>query len=364
METILLIILLATGILTVGAMALLMASANPQPTPAKEELPPPVTIIIAAHNEAKHLALLLHDLTAQHYTGKWEIILALDRCTDASLTIAKLYPGVRILEIHEVPAGISPKKHALTQAIIAAKSDWLLFTDADCRMGPKWLMKMAQAMQNDEAIVLGLAPYRKEKGLLNLWVRFETWWTAQQYFGLAGLGLPYMGVGRNLAYRKSLWVAQKGFASHASRPSGDDDLFVNQAATADNTVRVHAPQAYTYSAPPMTWKAWWRQKTRHFSAGPAYRGASRIILPLLNGLQPLFFLSLLIVPATTGQWEIALAIAGARWAMAAALMAILRPPLYEKNFLWAYPLMDSMLAIHYLVVAPAGWILKPQWKAD
>lgn len=359
-----LIITLAIGGLSLVALAALLSGVRHARSVPNPESTPPVTIIVAAHNEAKHLALLLNDLTSQYYPGPWNILLVLDRCTDASKRIASHYPAVKVIEITEVPEGITPKKYALTQAIRAAQTDWLLFTDADCRMGPKWLTHMAAQMHEDASIVLGIGAYQRNKGLLNLWVRFETWWTATQYLGLAGQDFPYMGVGRNLAYRKSLWVKEKGFAKHASRASGDDDLFVNQAATPENVRTAQIPSSYTYSEAPANWGAWFRQKTRHFSAGPAYRGPARIILPLLNVLRPLFFLSLLILPFATGQWALAIGIVLLRWGLEGVLIAVWKPPLFEKNFLWTYPLMDILMTLHFLTVAPAGFILKPIWKAD
>ena len=79
-------------------------------------------------------------------------------------------------------------------------------------------------------IILGYGKYISEPGLLNKWIRTDTTYIAMQYLAMAIKGRPYMGVGRNMAYRKSLFFERKGFASHLNLASGDDDLFVNENA--------------------------------------------------------------------------------------------------------------------------------------
>jgi hypothetical protein len=65
---------------------------------------------------------------------------------------------------------------------------------------------------------------------LNRFIRFETVYSAVQYLSFALNGSPYMGVGRNLIYHKSLFAEANGFKSHEKIASGDDDLFINQVA--------------------------------------------------------------------------------------------------------------------------------------
>src|SRR6185295_5771307 len=127
----------------------------------------------------------------------------------------------------------------------------------------QWLRLMQQHYKPDTHIVLGYSPYKRTKGLLNRFVRFETFYTAMQYLSFALAKSPYMGVGRNLSYRKSLFFAYKGFASHNHILSGDDDLFVNETATSSNT-RIEIDKAsFMYTEAEKTWSAWWQQKSRH-----------------------------------------------------------------------------------------------------
>src|SRR5690606_34092381 len=159
------------------------------------------------------------------------------------------------------------KKFALSLGIKAAQYEHLVFTDADCvPESSDWLTHMAGAFSGGKEIVLGYSPYLRRAGMLNALIRFETFHTAMSYLSYALKGKPYMGVGRNMAYTKSLFFRGKGFASHMHIASGDDDLFVNQNATPHNTTICIHPEAHVWSEPKTTFSAYARQKTRHAGA--------------------------------------------------------------------------------------------------
>lgn len=130
-------------------------------------------------------------------------------------------------------------------------------------------------------IVLGYGAYERRKGLLNSLIRFDTFTIALQYFSLARAGLPYMGVGRNLAYRRSLFLENKGFVSHYEISSGDDDLFVNSNATRKNTSIVYTGESHTLSQPKLKFNDWVFQKKRHFTTGKYYKFVHKVLLVLL-----------------------------------------------------------------------------------
>lgn len=231
----------------------------------------PLSIIVAARNEAENLAKNLPHVLAQN-RDNFEVIVVNDGSTDDTAHIldglAKKHSHLRI--IHAAPQG---KKKALHVAIKAAKYDILLFTDADCSPATKnWAAEMASYFTQGVEIVLGYGAYEQKKGLLNLLIQMDTAIIAARYGGMALAGVPYMGVGRNLAYRKSLWEKNNGFASHEDLPYGDDDLFVAEAANTRNTAVCIHPNSFTYSAPPITFSDWKNQKVRHLSAGKRYSG--------------------------------------------------------------------------------------------
>ena len=238
-------------------------------------------MVVAAHNEYENLKNLIPALLRQHYKS-YEVILVDDRSADSTARwIQETYfdhERLRYLRIDSVPEGVHPKKFALETGIRAAQFEYIVLTDADCLpCSDTWIQEMQAGFEDEKEIVLGYSGYRREKGLLNLFIRFETIFTALQYFSWALLKKPYMGVGRNLAYRKSLF---SGFGPHRSVTGGDDDLFVNGKATGKNTSIVVSKQSQTISDPKKTFKTWFRQKKRHLSVGKRYKKSDQIRLGL------------------------------------------------------------------------------------
>ncbi len=199
----------------------------------------PVSVVICAKNEEENLKANLPLILEQDYP-LYEVIVVNDASTDNSMNVLmdlqQKYSHLRTSSIKENVHIRKGKKLALTLGLKAAKYDWVLLTDADCSVtGNKWLATMQRNFRKEAGIVLGYGGYRRNKGLLNMVIRYDTFFIALQYMGFALAGFPYMGVGRNLAYRKELFFRNKGFATHYELASGDDDLFVNEVARRDGT---------------------------------------------------------------------------------------------------------------------------------
>jgi glycosyltransferase involved in cell wall biosynthesis len=246
---------------------------------------PPVTVIVAASNELQNLKELLPILDSQDYPN-FEILVADDRSSDGTYDYLLTNEGhikrLQFLRILELPQHFTAKKYAVTMAIKKAKNDIVLFTDADCRPeSNQWLKTMATQMYADKDIVLGFSRYKFMPGALNSLIRYETFQTALQYFSFALAKVPYMGVGRNLMYKKSLFWKNNGFTRHYGLLSGDDDLFVNDAATKNNVAICISEEAVTNSIPKETWAEWFVQKRRHLSVGKRYKFKDKFNLGLL-----------------------------------------------------------------------------------
>lgn len=259
---------------------------------------PPVSIVIAARNEQENLTALLESLVIQDYPN-FEIIIINDRSTDRTTDIVQLFqkehPQVKLISVQELPKNSSPKKNAVTQGIKEATHEWLLFTDADCvPVSEQWIKEMVSTIGQNTEIVLGFSPYEKQEGLLNQFIQFETAQTMIQYNSLLQIGFPYMGVGRNLLYKKSLFNRVNGFKSHQSITSGDDDLFVSEAATKHNCRININPSARVFSKPETSLKSYFHQKTRHLSTGKYYKSRILILLGLFNFSHILLFSSFLL----------------------------------------------------------------------
>jgi cellulose synthase/poly-beta-1,6-N-acetylglucosamine synthase-like glycosyltransferase len=239
----------------------------------------PVSIIICARNEAENLKKNLPLILEQDYPH-FEVIVVDDHSEDETEDVlayfAAKYTRLRIAKVKNEPKFIQGKKLALMIGIKAAKNDWLLLTDADCQpAGKNWLAMMQKNFRKSTSIVLGYGAYRSKPGFLNMVIRYETAFTAMQYFGMAKAGKPYMGVGRNLAYRKSLFFSNNGFGCHTGLQSGDDDLFVNSTANGSNTAVEMNPDSFTYSDPKETFNGWYRQKQRHLTTASRYNQDSK-----------------------------------------------------------------------------------------
>ncbi len=254
----------------------------------------PVSLIICAKNEAENLQKHIPLWQEQNYPN-YEIILINDASVDETLEIMEAFaendPRIQIVNVKNNEAFWANKKYALTLGIKRSKNTRLVFTDADCYPASnEWLATMASNFSDEKQLVLGYGAYEKQAGFLNKIIRFETLMTAVQYFSYAKAGNPYMGVGRNLAYTSNLYYENNGFMSHIKIPSGDDDLFVNETATSENTAICIEPEAFTYSLPKKKKKKWLLQKKRHYSTAKLYKPKHRFLLGIYYIFNLLFWL--------------------------------------------------------------------------
>lgn len=325
----------------------------------------PFSVIIAARNEYENLQTYLPTVLQQQYP-EYEVIVVLDRNTDESETILqafqKDFPFLKYIKIDTLPDKWVGKKYALQQGIAQAKYEYLAFTDADCRVGEAWLQEINQHFGEDTAVVLGISPYFEENTFLNQWIRFETYYTAFQMVGFAAWGFPYMGLGRNISYKKSFFLQNSGFDAFKSRLSGDDDLLVNAFAQAKYTQVMISPQSQTFSPAKMTWKAWLRQKFRHVSASTAYTPASKLLLAAFHfahiGMYFFLFVAILGGYATFSQGILLYLCANSlKWVIFAQSTRHIQAP----HLHYLYPLWDLMMVLYVALIVPIGMLRKPTW---
>ncbi len=255
----------------------------------------PLSVIICAHNELENLKKLLEKLNVQAYT-EFELVVVDDRSDDGTydylLTLEKSWKNLKVVRIEWTPRHINEKKYAISLGVRAATFDHLLLTDADCEpRSMYWMKTMMNQFTHPIDFILGFSYYKEYPGLLNRFIRHETLQTAILYFTLALTGLPYMGVGRNLGYRKSFFLDKKGFSKMLKVVGGDDDLFVNRYARKNNTLPVIHPDAVIMSEPKFTFREYILQKIRHLSVGKKYRGRHKIILGMYTVSKLIFWLA-------------------------------------------------------------------------
>lgn len=320
----------------------------------------PVSVIVCARDEDENLARHLPGLLVQEYPSTYEVIVVNDNSVDDSKYILQelkktFKDRLHIVELTQEAKLISGKKYPLSIGIKEANHEVLLLTDADCVPASEhWIKKMQEAFADGIEIVLGYGAYHKRPGLLNKLIRFETFHSAMQYLSFALAGIPYMGVGRNLSYKKELFFRHKGFSSINHIPGGDDDLFVNKAATAKNVAVVIDKDAATLSLPRKTWRSWISQKHRHYSTSKYYKAQHKFLLGLYTISQFLFY-PLLLTAAIFFSWKLSLIIFGARFLIQGLIYFFAMKKLNEYD-LWPYFLfLDMWMFFYYIIFARSLW---------
>jgi len=297
----------------------------------------PVSIIICARNEAENLQNFLPSILEQNYPD-FEVIVVNDCSEDNSYVILSnfltQYPHLRISTVNKDPKFTHNKKFAQFIGIKAARNEILLFTDSDCKPeSDKWLEGMTSHFESKTSFVLGYGGYLREKGFLNKYIRYDSMVIAMQYLGMAIRGLPYMGVGRNLAYRRSVFFENKGFGSHNHIVSGDDDLFVNSIAKRKNTSVEFRYETHTRSIPCHDLNAWIIQKKRHLTTAPYYKIRDKILLVTEPLTRIIFYATFIVLLSFTFLWPWVLAVFMARFITQVTVFSLTQKKLNEPGLL-------------------------------
>ena len=327
----------------------------------------PVSVIVCARDEYYNLKENLPLLLNQDYSVYEVVVVDHGSEDDTKYLLRDLsdeYPHLKIVSLPQDLNFFTGKKFPLSIGIKSAKYDVLLFTDADCiPRSNQWVRRMAANFTEVTEIVLGYGAYQKKKSLLNLLIRFDTVRIAMNYLGFARSGMPYMGVGRNMAYRKSLFYRQNGFISHYRIQSGDDDLFINKAATSKNTRIAIQSDAHTVSVPKSSINLWIRQKRRHLMTGGYYKQSHKLALGLFAFTQVAFWTCIILLLAFWYQPYIVLALAGIRFFTQLLITGKVMHKLSEKGFLLLVPFFELFLMIVSPLLALANVFNKPiKWR--
>lgn len=327
--------------------------------PREQNQQHPVSVIICARDDAHNLARNLPGVLFQQYPSTHEILVVNHNSQDDTRFLLdefkKTFKGLEIVNLEQEAKGIPGKKYPLSIGIKEANHEILLLTDADCVPATEfWMQHMQGAYDEGAEIVLGYGPYQKKPGLLNKLIRFETFHTAMQYLSFALAKLPYMGVGRNLSYKRGLFLNNKGFSSINHLPGGDDDLFIHKIATGKNTRIVIDPEAFTLSEPKQHFGDWYRQKNRHYSTGKYYAPKYKFLLGTYSLTQFLYYPALLL-SLVLFDWKFTLSVFALRFITQGIISYKCMQRLQEKDLWPWWWLFDIWMFIYYCIFAPAIW---------
>ncbi len=331
---------------------------------------PPVSVVLAARNEYHHLKKNLPAILEQKHPD-FEVVVVNHTSDDETADYLKelqiSYPRLKVVTIKQDLNFFHGKKFPLSIGIKSASHEILLLTDADCKpASPYWISRIASNYNYKTEVVLGYGPYVKEKGFLNRLIRYDTFLVALQYLSFALAGKPYMGVGRNLSYRKSLFMKNKGFIAHYLIASGDDDLFINEVARKGNTLVELSSEAFVFSEPKHHFNEWLRQKRRHLTTAKKYKPKYKFLLGTYSLSLGLYYLSLIILLAVTSQLLLlymALSSVFIRLVSRTVIHIKVLGRLQEKQLLLFSLLWEPIHLLLMLIVGLLGFFTKTvKWK--
>lgn len=333
----------------------------------------PVSIIICARNEALNLTHNLPLILAQRYNNDagnplYEVIVvndaSIDDTEDVLNSLQIKYPHLKVITISaDLHRNLPGKKFALSRGIAAASNNWLLMTDADCApVGENWLAGMIAPLAGGKEIVLGYGGYYKVLGRLNAFIRWETVHTFLQYATYAIAGIPYMGVGRNMACTKQVMLQAQASPIWTTLPSGDDDFLVRICGNKSNTAVVANVATFTHTHAKNSLDEWIAQKQRHLSTGKYYKPWLIILLGFYACSHALMWLALIILSFTLYAKWVWLSVT-VRCLLYWPIMAYTATRLREKNLITLLPVFDFGWMIYNFAFSPyVFWKNKRQWK--
>ncbi|MCB0645297.1 MAG: glycosyltransferase [Saprospiraceae bacterium] len=321
---------------------------------------PKVSIIVAAKNEVRGLQKLLPSLLSQDYPN-FEVIIIDDFSEDDSQMYLSSIRDSR-LKIVSCTKDLPGKKQALKEGIGQAIGKYLLFTDADCfPVSGNWVRSMVKVAENRSSVVLGHGPFERRTGLSGLVSRTDALDILRQYTTAAVLGMPYMGVGRNMMYQKSDWEKAGGFKSHEHFMAGDDDLQIQYMAKDQQMTVCASKEALVYSPPKPTIFEFIKQKTRHIRVSTAYTAKSKVMAGIDPLLRTLFYASFLV--AVFLNLSTALWIWVSFMLLSCLILALLFRKFDETALAIFYPLTDFILFCLYPIIFVLSRLKKDMtWK--
>ncbi len=327
----------------------------------------PVSVVLVARNEYTNLKNNLPIILEQEYND-YEVVVVNHVSDDETMELLedfeKKYPHLKVVNITQDLNFFKGKKFPLSIGIKSSANELLLLTDADCWPESKhWISSMVKNYTTGKQLVLGYGPYRKEKGLVNLFIRYDTFWVAMQYLSYALAGIPYMGVGRNLSYTRSLFFENKGFTAHYRIASGDDDLFIGQVAKKSNTAIEVSSDSFVYSEPKRSFRTWFRQKQRHLTTGKFYKPKIKFLLGLFSLSQLVFYTSFFTLFFISEAYYIVVGLFLLRFISHMIVQKKAGDLLKEKQLLIISPLLEVFYILLLLALFIKSMFVKHmQWK--
>lgn len=330
---------------------------------------PTVSVLVALRNEAENISCLLKGLSEQQYPdAKLSFILVDDHSEDNTYEL--LVERTKKASKHQfkvISANNTGKKSALQQALSHTNADLIIVTDADCLHGPFWVARMAAFFKENElAMVLAPVKIAPASSVFQQWQALEFLSLIGSTAGAAGIGLPAMANGANMAFDRSALLDAGGFLQHDNLASGDDVFLLLKLLQKHGAKKIQfllAEESIVSTKPSPDWWSFLKQRMRWVSKSKAYQHPN-IILPALIVL--IFNAMLFILLAASIFYPYLLLV----FVLFVVLKYLIDLPLLQAaagfmkshNLLrWAFPL-QLVYPFYVLIASVAGLLFKSSWK--
>ena len=363
-----------TVLINIGFYAILFSKfAFHKAKKEKQSPQEPVSIIVVAKNEAHHLINSLPLLLTQQYND-YEVIVVNDNSDDETEEVLEdfknRYPHLKPINLKSSVTTIKGKKFPLSLGIRVAKNNIIILTEPYCiQVSPYWLQNMAKHYNRKTEIVLGFANYEKKKSLFNAILRFDALYKTIQNFSYALMKIPIAGDGKNLSYSKELFINHGGFTAHNHIFFGDDDLFINKAATKENCKIEYSKDAIITVKSKFNFKFWLRQEKLKSLTRKFYSNKHKFLLTLFESSSLLFYIfltiALIFLPSLSLTWIIPLLVFFIlRFAIQYLIVGLSVSKLGEKKFIpyiFVYDIVYLFLYSYILLTAKWGKNNRKKW---
>ncbi len=324
-----------------------------------------VSIIVCTKNQAELLNNFVTAITSQNHPN-FEIVIinnsSTDHTVDAIEQLKKKHTNIKAVNVKNNEAFWGSKKYALTLGIKAATHNQLLFTQVNCIPdNNNWISDMSSYFNDKKTIILGHSYYKSKANFINKLIRFETLITATQYFSLAKIGLPYKGIGENLAYTKTTFFDNNGFVNHMENRLGEDDLFVNEVANSKNTTICFNQSSFTQKKLNSNLKYWWSNKRRRYQTLKSYKFLHKLLLFVFYLTQLLFYTLTPILLLNNFETDSVLIIIGAKFITQYFILGFSAKKIKHSETLFLLPILEPILVLSQFILFTSSYLSKPRY---
>ena len=328
-----------------------------------------VSILIAARNEEEKIKNTIEDVLAQDYPSHlMQLIIVDDHSTDKTSEIVRSFAdrGVKLIVLNEKEALNSYKKKAISEAINQSDGELIISTDADCRMGVKWLKTIVSLYESgDYKLISSSVVYFEEQNLFEKMQSLEFLFLISLGASGIGNGKPTTCNGANLAYRRDVFLELNGFQGIDNLASGDDELFMHKVAAAypQGIAFCKSRDAFVFTHAKASLGEFVQQRKRWASKSTSYKNKWLLGLGIMIWVFNLsIFLNVIAGFINPIFWMIAAASFGIKAVCELLFMIPVCQFVGRAKLLWYQPFLSLIHILYLIYIGIAGNSGKYMWK--